>query len=142
MYTLEQILDAREIAAEIPLLGCGRFCVLPIEQVLTICNGIGAEWMPEWSRKLLDKRYYVLRIPAMIHDVDYYFGTGTDTDFHLANAKFHENGKLMARNFYAWYNPIRYVVLNDARRLAKVCELFGRKAYDEAIQDRLIREAK
>ena len=135
-YTIEEIKEAQELAAELHLYGCGHFCTLHPEHVRNICNGIGPEWMMEPARVLLDKRHPTMKIPAMIHDVQYTYGTGTDDDFHAANHNLYLNGVIMAKQQYAWYNPVRYLVINDARKLANICDMFGKKAYREAIASR------
>lgn len=132
MYSIQDIKEARKKAAELELKGADLFCSLPITAVQHCCNGIGAAWMPAASRALLNKRFPVLQLAAMIHDVRYSYGTGTDEDFHNANRELYENGVILAKDHYGWWNPIRYVVILDARRLANVCDAFGRKAYFDA----------
>ena len=132
MYSIQDIKRAREDAARLKLKGHELFCSLPITEVQHCCNGIGAAWMPTASRQLLNKRFAVLQIAAMIHDVRYSFGNGTDEDFHEANADFSTNGSMLACDKFPWWNPLRYVVIYDARRLAKVCDAFGHKAYYDA----------
>ena len=133
MYTLQDIETARQEAFRLGLRGSALFCSLPIAEVQQCCNGIGAAWMPEASRILLNKRFPVLQTAAMIHDVRYSYGSGTDEDFHNANYELYENGKLLACEKFKWYNPVRYVVIYDARRLARVCDAFGRQAYFAAL---------
>lgn len=139
-YTITEILSAREMAARLQLQGCGPFCTLPALEVQDICNGIGAEWMPASARALLDKRHPTIRIAAMIHDVHYFLGTGTDEDFKAANHNFYVNGCALAKYEYGWWNPTRYLVMWDAYKLANICEAFGRAAYDQAIEDRKSKE--
>lgn len=140
VYTLEEIRKARDMATQLGLLGSGIFCLITEEEVQTICNGIGAAWMPEIARSLCDRRFDVMRIPAMIHDVQYEYGTGCTDDFKRANYNLYANGCIMAKHLYGWYNPLRYVVMNDARRLASICDVFGMKAYKEAIAHRKRRQ--
>lgn len=132
MYSIEDIKKARQQAAELGLKGSLIFCSLPITAVQKCCNGIGAAWMSETSRKILNKRFPVLQTAAMIHDVRYQYGSGTDEDFHQANDELYENGCILAKAKYSWWEPLRYLVMYDAHRLAKVCDAFGRKAYYEA----------
>ena len=139
MYSIQDIKKAREEAFELGLKGSALFCSLPITDVQHCCNGIGAAWMPESSRKLLNKRFPVLQTAAMIHDVRYSHGLGTDQDFHQANEELYENGIILACNKFGWWNPVRYIVIYDARRLARVCNIFGRKAYYDA---QIMREGK
>lgn len=131
-YSIQDIKNARAQAERLGLRGSALFCSLPILTVREACNGIGADWMPAFARAILNKRFFVLQTAAMIHDVRYEFGDGTDEDFHDANIDFYENGCILAKAGFSWWDPMRYIVMYDARRLAKVCERFGRKAYDEA----------
>lgn len=141
-FTLQEIREARNIALDCHLKDSGYFCQLPIEEVQRICNGIGPEWMPEAARAILDRRHPSLKVPAMLHDVHYQYGTGTDEDFHAANHCLYKNGCIMAKEIYPWWNPVRYFVMHDAAKLANLCDLFGRKAYNEAIASRIRKYGK
>ena len=135
-FTIEEIKEAQEYAKKLQLRGFIFFCSKDPKELQAICNGTGADWMPEKIRKLLDKRHPTLVVPVMIHDVEYWYGIGTTTDFHLANEHLYENGCLVAKDKYWCINPRRYVVMWDAYKLYQTCELFGRKAYDEAVANR------
>lgn len=139
-YTLKEIQDAKELAQELKLKGYELFCSLPDETLQKYCNGIGAEWMPAASRALLDKRFPVIKIAAMIHDIRFNFGDGTDEDFKEANNDLFENGWLLGCHYFPWHSPVRYLVWFDAKRLARVCQKFGRKAYNEAIASHKLAE--
>lgn len=141
MYSTDEILDAMSLSSELKLQGYGMFCSLPAGKARQICNGVGPEWLPARYREILDKRYYILRVAAMIHDVEYYLGTGTDEDFHAANDALRINGIALAKHYYPWWSLMRYLVMHDAHVLAKVCDKFGRKAYNEAIMDRIKAES-
>ena len=133
-YTLDEIKQAQDTAIQLGMIGCGVFCLIKPEEAQKACNGIGASWMPESARKICDKRYKDLQIPAMIHDVQYEYGTGTDEDFRNANYNLYVNGCIMAKSRYGWYNPLRYLVMHDAKKLAGICDLFGKVAYEEAVR--------
>ena len=42
-----------------------------------------------------------------------------------SNARFKANGYKVAEAEFGWYNPRRYVVMNQARRFGNICQLFG-----------------
>ncbi len=44
--------------------------------------------------------------------------------FIASNARFKQNGYKVAKAKFAWWNPRRYVVMNQARRFGNVCGLF------------------
>lgn len=139
-YTELDIMNARKLAEELDLKGRDKFMTIPVQEAIEICNGIGAEWMPASFRALLDKMHPSIKVAAMIHDVRYQYGDGTDEDFKLANRELFENGWAIGKHNYGWYNPVRYCVWNDSRRLANICDKFGRKAYDMARLNRMMRD--
>ena len=52
------------------------------------------------------------------------FSAGTPS-----NKRFKRNGYKVASAEYAWYNPRRYVVMNQARRFGNICQCFGWAAW-------------
>lgn len=132
-YSIEEIVQAQETAKRLKLTGWKRFCAIDPITLAKVCNGVGPEWLGKLPRDLLTWRFGRLAVAAMLHDVAYEYGTGTDEDFKNANIDLKENGYLIAKDKFAWYDPRRYLVMRDAGRIAAVCQAFGRKAYDEAI---------
>lgn len=132
-YSIEDLDRARDTAHMAGLEGAEVLHRLSDARILEACNGIGPEWMPAWARELLDRRFPVMQVPAMLHDLHYTLADGSDEAFHEANRMLGENGRRMARHLYGWWNPIRYLVMRDAGRLAAVCEAFGRTAYSQAV---------
>ena len=49
--------------------------------------------------------------------------------FDESNARFKQNGYIAAKAEYAWYDPRRYIVMNQARRFGNICQKFGWKAW-------------
>lgn len=133
-FTVDEIKEAQVYAAELKLYGWEAFEATPPELLVKVCNGTGAEWMPKGLRYLLDVRHPTLKVPVMLHDLGYYYGLGSDADFHLINDNLYENGCIVAKDRFWWCNPRRYFVMWDAAKLAKVCDMFGKKAYEEAIE--------
>lgn len=127
--------EKRKLAYEANL-DDAELLALPNEYLDQICNGIGAEWMPEKLRKALGKLHPSLIIVADIHDLRWFFGKGTEEDFQDSNRKFESNGIKMAKHLYGWWNPRRYIVMMDARRYAGYLGIGGRIAYYAAISQR------
>lgn len=136
LFTVDEIREAQEYAGKLELCGSTIFTMKDPLELQAICNGTGAEWMPDKLRHLLDKRHPTMVVPVMIHDAEYWYGIGTTTDFHLANEHLYENGCLVAKDKFWCINPRRYLVMWDAYKLYQACELFGRRAYDEAVAAR------
>lgn len=126
----------KEYARKHKLVGWEMYCNAPDELIERVCNGIGPEWFPSAIRTLLDKMHPSLRIVADIHDMWYYYGDGTEKDFKAANRAFDENGDIIAKDKFAWYNPRRYLVQMEAAHFAKMCDIGGKFAYYAAIANR------
>lgn len=107
-----------------------------------VCNGIGAEWFPEKLRKMISKMNPSLVIVAQNHDLCYYFGCGTHSDFKAANEAFRWNGYKMAFRNYKWYDPRRYWVMLKAHKFAIELNIGGWPAYVAAIKDRMAHQAE
>lgn len=101
-----------------------------------VCNGIGASWFPEKLRKMISKLNPSLVIVAQNHDLCYYFGCGTHSDFKAANEAFRWNGYKMAFHNYKWYDPRRYWVMFKADKFALELDIGGWPAYVAAIKER------
>lgn len=54
-------------------------------------NGMGAAWMPDWSRDVLDCVFAVLEKAVRGHDVDFCFHNKTTRWFHESNRRMKEN---------------------------------------------------
>lgn len=62
---------------------------------------------------------------ALIHDVEWHESDKSKERFAESNARFKANGYKVAESEFGWYNPRRYVVMNQARRFGNICQLFG-----------------
>lgn len=108
---------------------------LPSNEVRRIYNGVGAEWMGDELRAMLDKLSKTLLPAVLVHDMDYAYGTGTYIDFVAANIRLKNNGRICADAEYGWYNPMRYIVRRQAKLFSKLCDTFGLLAYNAAIEE-------
>ena len=128
---------AKELAFEMNYLHEGCY-----EIAKRVCNGIGAEWFPAKLRKMISKLNPSLVIVAQNHDLNYYFGCGTHSDFKAANEAFKWNGYKMAFHKYKWYNPLRYWVMFQASKFTLELNACGWPAYVAAIKDRMAHQAE
>ena len=132
----DDLQELRDLAQKLDLAGKQLLTDTPDEIVEKVCNGIGPSWFPSNIRKAIDRLHPSLKVVAMIHDLAYYFGTGTDDDFKKANADFATNGCKVAEDRYVWYDPRRYLARHSARKFAALCAAFGRLAYINAQRER------
>ena len=77
MYTLHEIEEKIKLAKELNLSGAEL--LEDCERAMRVCNGIGAEWMPEIARKLISSLNPTLVLAADIHDIRYHLG-GSELD--------------------------------------------------------------
>lgn len=128
MFTIAEIHDLRLEARELRLKGREILKQYSDEELQKIFNGIGPDRFPAPIRAALDVLHPALVVVAFIHDIRYYEG-GKRSDFYAANTEFRENGYIVAKKLYGWYNPRRYRVRFFARKFAKICDLFGWEGY-------------
>ncbi|MBQ6471208.1 MAG: hypothetical protein IJJ33_04430 [Victivallales bacterium] len=125
-----------KLAEEMELGSASLLKHLPAQELNYVCNGIGPSWFPTILREAVTKLHKSLAIAADIHDLRYWNGTGTDEDFHDANAEFLDNGLKLAEHFYGWYDPRRYLARASAKNFYRLLEIGGRVAYNKAIAER------
>jgi hypothetical protein len=124
-YTLQELKDLKDRARA---AGCeGLYFVTrhPFANLRHICNGIGPEAFPAWLRDKINGLHPTLEPAAMIHDCEWHNNDGTKTAFFDSNQRLKRNGYKLARMRYAWFDPRRYIVMNQARRFGNLCQLFG-----------------
>ena len=122
MYTLHEIEEKIKLAKELGLSGAEL--LEDRERAVKVCNGIGAEWMPEIARKLISGLNPTLVLAADIHDLRYDAG-GTEEDRKAADDEMLENGYKLAEARYGWYNPLRYWVKHKMRKFHEILRDFG-----------------
>ncbi len=102
-----------------------------------VCNGIGPSSFSDKARNLLDRFFPHLILPAVIHDLRWYYGKGTYDDFHSANAEFAFNAERVAWHGIAWWRVFRkFGVIWTGARFANLCDKFGWRYYCAAIRER------
>ena len=122
MYTLHEIEEKLKLAKELNLSGAAL--LEDTERAQQVCNGIGAEWMPDAARKLISRLNPTLVLAADIHDIRYYLG-GSELDRKNADDEMLINGYKLAEARYGWYNPLRYWVKHKMRKFHKILRDFG-----------------
>lgn len=118
------ILELVQKAQRMNLEGVGILNRFSLAQIQKIYNGIGPDSFPDWLREVVTESAGIFEPAAVIHDVEYDIG-GTWQDFTEANERFKRNCYVLVKDEYGWWNPMRYVWLNKARRWANYCQLFG-----------------
>jgi hypothetical protein len=134
MYTLEEIAALRQKCAELQLEGREILEKYSDAELQKICNGIGPAAFHDILRSTANKLHPSLECAAFIHDVAFEESDGTRSGFTKANDTFRENGVIMAKVKYPWFHPLRYLVMNNARRLANYCQQGGWMAWLHAYE--------
>lgn len=142
MNRLKEIKRLRELAAEYGLEDREILEKYPMNRLAAIYNGIGPESFPGWLRDCITSLHPSLAPAAFIHDVEWWESDGTDETFAATNERFKKNGHAVAKAEFGWYNPRRYAVMNQARRFANCCRLFGKGGWVQCKADREAYEAE
>ena len=96
-----------------------------LTELSAIYNGIGPDSFPPWLRSCISALHPSLAVVALIHDVEWHESDKSKTKFDESNARFKRNGYKVAEAEFCWYNPRRYIVMNQARRFGNICQIFG-----------------
>lgn len=129
MYTLEKIAALRQKCADLKLEGAEKLDKYTDAELQKICNGIGPEVFPYGVRSITTSLHPTLEPVAMLHDIDFEESDGTKTTFTAANDRYYSNGCIAAKAEYAWCNPVRYIVIAQALRHSRLCQLWGWTGY-------------
>ncbi|MEG2076732.1 MAG: hypothetical protein RRY34_09540 [Victivallaceae bacterium] len=124
-----EIIRLKNLAFHLNLDGIEILDKYKVDELSNIYNGIGPDAFPEWLRKGISFLHPSLAVLALIHDVEWFEGDYSKASFTASNERFKSNGYKVAKAKYAWYNPVRYVVMNQARRFGNLCQLFGWENY-------------
>lgn len=105
------------------------------KEIISCCNGIGSEAMPEAIRSFLDRMHPSMQIAAGIHDLEFQFSEDrSDAAFHASNARFQRNCISVCKDIYKWYDPRRYLAMHDAKKFRAILDLCGKSAWKAAGQ--------
>lgn len=129
MNRLKEIKELKRLAEDLQLENreiIGRYTMTELS---AIYNGIGPDSFPDWLRGCISALHPSLAVVAFIHDIEWHESDGSEVKFAESNARFKTNGYKVAMAGYGWWNPLRYIVMNDARRFGNLCQLFGWDAW-------------
>ena len=129
MNRLKEIKELKRLAEEFQLENREIIGKYNIQELCSIYNGIGSDAFPEWLRNVISSLHPSLAVVAFVHDVEWHESDGSKEKFAESNDRFKRNGYAVAKAEYGWYNPLRYVVMNQARRFGNLCQLFGWSAW-------------
>jgi hypothetical protein len=94
-------------------------------ELASIYNGIGPDAFPDWLRGLITGLHPTLAVVAFIHDIEWHESDGSEEKFTESNRRFKANGYKAAKALHGWWNPRRYLVMNQARKFGNLCQWFG-----------------
>ena len=129
MNRLKELKMLREKAEDLQLENCGILRKYTLMELSAIYNGIGPDSFPEWLRNFISVLHPSLAVVALIHDVEWHESDKSKEKFAESNARFKRNGYKVAESEFGWYNPRRYIVMNQARRFGNICQFFGWNAW-------------
>lgn len=125
MNRLKEIKELKLKAEEFRLENREIITKYTMTELSSIYNGIGSAGMPEWLRNAISALHPSLAVVAFIHDIEWHESDGSQEKFKESNDRFKRNGYKVAKAMYGWFNPRRYLVMNDARKLGNICQKFG-----------------
>ena len=104
-------------------------CFAP-EELATVYNGIGPEWLPYSLREKLTKYLAIFAPACLIHDFHYWIGDGTLKDFNYANDILEANCRKCINAETKWYQLLRRAAgYYAAHLMAEACRRYGWSAY-------------
>jgi len=125
MNRLKELKELREKAEKLQLENKEILRKYTLTELSAIYNGIGPDAFPDWIRLCISALHPSLAVVALIHDVEWHESDKTQKTFAESNDRFKRNGCKVAEADFAWYNPRRYIVMNQARRFGNICQIFG-----------------
>jgi len=129
MSTIEKIVELKRLCRECALDDDGLLDKYTDEELAATYNGIGPESFPGWLRSVIDTLHPSLEVVALIHDIEWSQEDKSMARFIGSNGRFKSNGYKVAKAKFGWWNPRRYIVMNQARRFGNVCGVFGYMAF-------------
>lgn len=128
----ENNLTDEEIIIASLMKGGGLLTQYSYNQIRSVCNGCGPEWMNEKIRRILDVRFSLFKLAFVVHDVHFAYNDDRGKDsFDKVNRELYDNCLNIAKNRFKWFSPFRYLAMLDARKLYIACDRFAWKAWTE-----------
>jgi hypothetical protein len=117
-------------ARKFKLIDSGWVICFAPEELATVYNGIGPEWLPYSLREKLTKYLAVFAPACLIHDFHYWIGDGTLKDFNYANDTLEANCRKCINAETKWYQFLRRAAgYYAAHLMAEACRRYGWSAY-------------
>lgn len=117
-------------ARKFKLIDSGWVICFAPEELATVYNGIGPEWLPLSVREKLTKYLAIFAPACLIHDFHYWIGDGTLKDFNYANDTLEENCRKCINAETKWYQLLRRSAgYYAAHLMAEACRRYGWSAY-------------
>jgi hypothetical protein len=109
-----------------------------VDVLQNVCNGIGAEWMSNKSRKVITRLLYYAEATAMIHDWEYHHSDGSENTRLGVDEMFLVNGLREVRyRFPQWWNIKRILGERAVLTAHEVLSRTGNKAWNDAFAKRV-----
>lgn len=124
--TPHEITEALHEALRLKLSGWEL--LLDTERAVAECNGIGAAWMG-WFCKVLNILCPSLVTASAIHDMRYFKNQG---DRHKWDDEFESNCRVILRDKYGVFNPVRYFGYYLVHKLRGALTIGGGIAWNTA----------
>ncbi len=125
MTKLKEIKELKQLAEDFQLENREIVRKYNLRELAAIYNGIGPDAFPDWLRNSISALHRSLAPASFIHDIEWHESDGTPEAFTVSNERFRQNGYRTAKALFGWYDPRRYIVMNQARRFANCCQYFG-----------------
>lgn len=117
-------------ARKFKLIDSGWVICFAPEELATVYNGIGPEWLPLSIREKLTKYLAIFAPACLIHDFHYWIGDGTLKDFNYANDTLEANCRKCINAETKWYQLLRRAAgYYAAHLMAETCRRYGWSAY-------------
>ncbi len=142
MTNQNEIIRLKSCAESLQLANSEIIGKYTLAELCSIYNGIGPDSFPEWLRNTISALHPSLAAVALIHDIEWHESDSTKEKFTASNERFKRNGYKVAKAEYGWWNPLRYIVMNDARRFGNLCQIFGWTAWCSPCECAVCRKKK
>lgn len=100
------------------------------------CNGIGADWMTDGSRRKLTAMMSYAEASAIIHDWEYAHSNASESWRAKVDERFLVNALREIRSRFKWYNPRRWLAERAVLIGYCVLQRVGRAAWAIAFCER------
>ncbi len=142
MNRLKEIKELKQQAEEFQLENREIIRKYNMQELCSIYNGIGPDAFPDWLRDAVSALHPSLAVVALIHDIEWHESDKSKEKFAESNDRFKRNGYKAAKAQFGWYNPRRYIVMNQARRFGNYCQYLGWDGWVSPCQCAVCRKKK